>query len=139
MPITPRTASDLGERMILVPQEINPNVKDEDIRDFVAEYAKTENVVIVVPSKHRAGFWAGVTKPELIMTAANLDAGVDTLRSSRGNIAVLINKYDGIDLPDDACRILVVDGIPDTRRLMDKYEQELLEPATVIGPSKFSE
>ena len=28
---------------------------------------------------------------------------------------MLINKYDGIDLPDDACRILVLDGLPEAR------------------------
>src|SRR5207244_12207515 len=26
---------------------------------------------------------------------------------------VLVNKYDGIDLPDTACRILVLDGLPE--------------------------
>ena len=27
-------------------------------------------------------------------------------------LVVLINKYDGIDLPDDACRVLVIEGLP---------------------------
>jgi Helicase C-terminal domain len=51
---------------------------------------------------------------------------VNQLRTSKGNLAVLVNKYDGIDLPDDTCRILVVDGLPDTRRLLDRYEQGTL-------------
>ena len=38
----------------------------------------------------------------------------------------MINKYDGVDLPDEACRILVVDGLPDVRRLIDRREQAIL-------------
>ena len=125
-PVTPKTASDLGERMILAPQQINLNVTDEDIRSFVALYAKTENVVVIVPSGERAKFWQSVASKDLILTAENLEAGVKILRSSKGHLAVLVNKYDGIDLPDEACRILVLDGLPDTRRLIDKYEQGTL-------------
>ena len=125
-PITPKTASDLGERMILVPQEINTGLLDQEIKAFVAEYSKAENVAIIVPSGSRAQFWADVVTPGMVLTADNLEQGVEKLRNSKGNLAVLVNKYEGIDLPDDACRILVVDGVPDTRRLIDNYEQGTL-------------
>jgi hypothetical protein len=125
-PITPKTASDLGERMILVPQEINTGIVDQEIKAFVAGYAKTHNVAVIVPSGARANFWSDVVTPGMILTAANLEQGVEKLRKTKGNLAVLVNKYEGIDLPDDACRILVLDGIPDTRRLIDAYEQGTL-------------
>lgn len=125
-PITPKTASDLGERMILVPQEINTGILDPEIKAFVAEYAKTQNVAVIVPSGERAKFWADVVTPNMTLTAANLEQGVDQLRKTKGNLAILVNKYEGIDLPDDACRILVIDGVPDTRRLIDAYEQGTL-------------
>ena len=125
-PITPKTASDLGERMILVPQEINTGILDQQIKAFVAEYAKTQNVAVIVPSGLRAAFWTDVVTPGMTLTAENLEQGVERLRMTKGNLAVLVNKYEGIDLPDDACRILVVDGVPDTRRLIDAYEQGTL-------------
>ena len=56
----------------------------------------------------------------------NLHAGVERLHTTTGNLAVLVNKYDGVDLPGDACRILVVDGLPDARRMVDKHEQGVL-------------
>ena len=62
----------------------------------------------------------------MILRADNLESGIQTLRTKKGLLAVLVNKYDEIDLPDEACRILVVDGLPDTRRLIDKYEQGTL-------------
>jgi len=126
-PVTPKTASDLGDRMILVPQRINTGIKDEDIKAFVAQLKSRQNVVVIVPSGERAGFWADVVTPGLILNAENLRQGVDRLRNSTGNLAVLVNKYDGVDLPGDACRILVVDGLPDARRLADKHEQGVLQ------------
>ena len=50
-PITPKTASDLGERMILVPQEINPGITDIEIKQFVTSLASQQNVVVIVPSR----------------------------------------------------------------------------------------
>ncbi|WAP70362.1 helicase C-terminal domain-containing protein [Jiella pelagia] len=124
--IVPKTASDIGERMILIPQSINYEITDEAIKRFIAEYSKTENVVIIVPSTKRALFWADIVPQDLILNADRIAGGVEKLRSKKGNIAVLLNKYDGIDLPGDACRLLVIDGLPDTRRLFDKYEEGTL-------------
>ena len=38
---------------------------------------------------------------------------VERLRAGHVGLVVLVNKYDGIDLPNDACRILVLDGLPE--------------------------
>jgi hypothetical protein len=125
-PITPRTASDLGERMILVPQAVNPEVTDEEIKKFVSRYRSTLNIVVIVPSGARAEFWKDVASPDFVLTADNIQNGVERLKATTGNLAVMVNKYDGVDLPDDACRLLVLDGVPDTRRLIDRYEQSIL-------------
>src|SRR5690606_19408057 len=34
-----------------------------------------------------------------------------------------VNRYDGIDLPDDTCRILIFDGKPYSESLIDLYEE----------------
>ncbi len=127
-PITPRSASDLGERMILVPQQLNPGLTDVEIKEYIATHIKPHrNVVVIVPSEKRAEFWADVVSTGMTLTAGNLQAGVDRLRASKGGLlAVLVNKYDGVDLPEDACRLLVVDGVPDVRSLLDRYDQSTL-------------
>jgi hypothetical protein len=125
-PVTPKTASDLGDRMILVPQRINTGIKDEDIKAFVDSIRSGLNAVVIVPSGERAKFWADIATPGLTLTAENLHQGVNHLRTTTGNVAVLVNKYDGVDLPGDACRILIVDGLPDARRFVDRHEQGVL-------------
>ena len=125
-PVTPKTASDLGDRMILVPQRINTGIKDEDIKAFVSKLGLPER------GSHRSvrrtrRFLGGRGHAGLILTADDLRQGVERLRTSTSNLAVLVNKYDGVDLPGDACRILVVDGLPVARRLADKHEQGVLQ------------
>lgn len=123
-PITPPTAGDIGDRMILVPQELNPIIGEDEIKTFLAEQSRRHNVVVLVPSDHRANFWSDVADRRL--NAGNMTAGIENLREGHVGLVVLANKYDGIDLPDDACRILVIDGLPDVRKKIEKLEQSAL-------------
>ncbi|MCK4252157.1 DEAD/DEAH box helicase, partial [candidate division WOR-3 bacterium] len=124
-PITPKNANDIGDRMILIPQEINTDITNEEIKTFIKESAKQYNVIVIVPSAYKANFWSDIAAATL--TSDNLYQGISDLKKGHVGVVVLINKYDGIDLPDDACRILVIDGIPDVRRKIDKIEQVMLE------------
>jgi hypothetical protein len=36
---------------------------------------------------------------------------------------VLANRYDGIDLPDDSCRVLIFDSKPYSESLTDLYQE----------------
>ena len=36
------------------------------------------------------------------------------------------NRYEGIDLPNKACEILVIDGIPNSKRKYDEIEQQMI-------------
>lgn len=38
---------------------------------------------------------------------------------------MLLNKYDGIDLPDEACRMLIIDGLPNIMNMNDRYEKSI--------------
>lgn len=123
-PIVPDSAGDVGDRMILLPQVINPAITEEDIKKFAVELAKVKNVVVIVPSNFRAEFWKD--NAALILTKENLQEGVFQLKSGHVGLCVLINRYDGIDLPHDACRVLILDGLPDVRSLRDKVKQSTL-------------
>lgn len=81
-------------------------------------------MLLLFHSKYRANFWRD--NADLILTASNLYEGVDKLKSGHVGLAVLVNKYDGIDLPGNACRVLIIDGFPDVRRMIDKVTQGIL-------------
>lgn len=118
--ITPEKANDIGERLILSPQYLNANLNDEEIKQKLCTVARDNNVVVIVPSFERARFWknSGSQVPVQVLSSReqNVKSGVDDLKSGDfKGITVIVNKYDGIDLPDDACRFLVIDGLPPMR------------------------
>ncbi len=122
--ITPNVANDIGDRMILVPQEIDPGLTDDQLKAYLKEKSKTYNTVAIVPSEYRLNYWKG--DADLVVTADNLEAAVEALKSGHVGLVVMLNKYDGIDLPGSACRILVLDGLPQARRLYERVETNLL-------------
>jgi Helicase C-terminal domain/Type III restriction enzyme, res subunit len=124
-PIRPKGGGDIGDRMILAPQEINPAYTVPEIKALVASIAAGKNVVVIVPSVSRAQFWGDVAHQTL--TADNLREGIERMRSGHVGLTVLINKYDGIDLPGTACELLVIDGLPEVYGLKERNEMLLLD------------
>ncbi|UGY28893.1 hypothetical protein HU675_0020150 [Bradyrhizobium septentrionale] len=100
-PIRPKGGGDIGDRMILAPQEINPDITIDEIKALVADKAKTINVAVIVPSKKRAEFWSDIASQTL--TAENIEDGTDKLRKGHVGLTVFVGKYDGVDLPAKAC------------------------------------
>lgn len=129
-PITPKKADDLGDRLILLPQEAFPGTTDEEVRDYLAQRSRDVNIVVIVPSTRRAAFWFGVA--HATHAADGLEAGLDELRGGHVGLVVLVNKYDGIDLPGDACEILVLDGLPEARGETDRLEARWLDQSDAL-------
>ena len=113
-----------GEKMVLIPSLINESL---DRATIVAGFGKaTEGrrggVVVLAPSFERTKDWqaAGAT----VATKDNIDAEIETLRGGKWDQTLVIaNRYDGIDLPDDVCRILIFDSKPHSESLIDRYEE----------------
>ena len=105
-PLRPKGGGDIGDRMILAPQEINPDFGLDEIRALVADIATTRNAVVIVPSKERAKFWNGVAQQ--ILDKDSIEAGIQRLKNGHVGLTVLVNKYDGIDLPGKACELKCV-------------------------------
>ncbi|MCE9562127.1 MAG: DEAD/DEAH box helicase family protein [Planctomycetes bacterium] len=129
---SPTTSSDVGDRMILVPQELNGTAEDGEVKTLAKKVSATHNVVVIVPSHKRAEFWADVAVMTLSSSAKNLADGITKLRAGHVGLVVLVNRYDGIDLPHAACRVLIVDGLPDVRRKIECIDQSLLDGSEQI-------
>ena len=102
--IIAKAADDLGDRMILTPLETHPGTRADQIQAFLRNQAERHNVVVIVPSRRRAEAWQTVA--DLTLDSSTIHAGVQALQAGHVGLVVLINKYDGVDLPGNACRIL---------------------------------
>ena len=129
--ITPENANDIGDRLIIFPKYVNSDISEMEIKEKVEEIAENYNVVILVPSFSRAKFWdeEGVRTT----TKDNIGGMVQVLKSGKyvGKV-IFVNRYDGIDLPGDACRMLVVDGLPPLNSVKDRYIQSVAPQSTTL-------
>lgn len=130
-PISPSSAADIGDRLILSVRELDGSISDETIRQIVADLAKKYNVVVLVPSFRRASNWRD--KAEHIVGADEIEDVVESLKRQHVGLVVLVNKYDGVDLPGKACRILVIDGVPEAMNNAERREGELLGGSDVLA------
>jgi hypothetical protein len=57
----------------------------------------------------------------------SIDAGVEMMKTNPAcGLVVLLNRYDGVDLPGDACHILVIDGLPEALDAIDRLDEQQL-------------
>ena len=121
-PLTPNIANDIGDRMILMPEEINPNIFEDQLKSYFKKLSENYNVVILVPSEYRLHFWE--SDADLILRSRNLSQGIQQLKEKdHVGLSIILNKYDGIDLGENACRVLVIDGIPNVEKYLDKVDK----------------
>lgn len=128
--ISPEKANDIGERLIIVPKIINKELTEIEVRDALIQKARNHNVIVLVPSFMMARYWE--ERGGIVLSAGNISRGVEDIKSRNSGLYVIVNRYDGIDLPDDACRILVIDGLPNISNMDDKYEQEVVRKSERI-------
>ncbi|MDA2938389.1 DEAD/DEAH box helicase family protein [Acidobacteria bacterium AH-259-A15] len=123
-PIRPSADKGLGERMVLTPSLIDRSLNRDWLASTCKKLSRKVNVVVLSPSELAAKTWkeAGA---EFVM-GDEVAAVVRRLREEKtGNFVVFAQRYDGVDLPDEACRVLVLDGLPSGESITDAYDSSL--------------
>lgn len=122
-----------GEKMIILPSLID----DECDRDLIVtkfSQMKTQRfgIVAIVPSTKKAAQYQN-----LGATVANKKDIFDQIKKLKKgefeNVVVINNRYDGIDLPDESCRVLIIDSMPYFEDLSDRYEERCRPNSEVIN------
>jgi hypothetical protein len=62
-----------------------------------------------------------VTQGHTLFDAAQLEASKKSFTQASSAIAVLANRYDGIDLIGDECRYLIIYGLPESTNLQERF------------------
>lgn len=113
-----------GEKMVLLPSLIH---EDLDRSAMVEHFGKPNSsrkagVVALTPSFARTQDWKGYGA--VVADSDSVEQIISCLKSGDyDKTVVLANRYDGIDLPDDACRVLVFDSKPYSENLVDIYQE----------------
>lgn len=127
-PIVPSSSQSMGERIILMPQELNPNIDISEIRALLLALAEKVNVVVIVPSWQAAQAWH--EDADQLLIGDDVPPGIEKLRGGHVGLTVLVNRYDGIDLPGDACRVLAIFDLPEVSSLREAADMAILGDST---------
>jgi replicative superfamily II helicase len=112
-----------GEKMILIPSLIDPTLDRETV---VATFAKprrsTFGIVALVPGFKWTKDWEAYGA--VVASKENIDVEIEKLaKGDFSKTLVVVNRYDGIDLPDNVCRVLIMDSKPYSESLIDRYAE----------------
>ncbi len=55
------------------------------------------------------------------LSASDIEESKDAFTSQETCVAVLANRYDGIDLVGDECRLLIIEGLPKASNLQELF------------------
>ena len=109
--------------MLIIPSLVDDSLDRDKMVNILAKPSeKNYGVVSLVASFNKSLTYKSL---ESIVPKSNeITAAVDHLKKGKfRQTVVFANRYDGIDLPDETCRILVIDGRPYFYSLSDRYEE----------------
>lgn len=129
-PIIPGNRKDIGERLILAPLRFSNRLTDEIMRESISIYKSNYNIVVLVDAGWKAKPWSDLGAE--IIDKDNISYAINKLKTSKGNLMVFLNRYDGLDLKEDMCRILVLDGQPLHNDLQEAYMATLLSNSDAL-------
>ena len=132
-PITPTSLAGVGERMVLIPDltRLDSSHTTKLSKALAQGVSATYGTVILTPSTASARIWSDIAS---VVQGDEVAPAVTHLvnRSSNGPYA-LSNRYDGIDLPGDSCRLLIVSGLPQGSNIYDLFRATVLEGSGTIN------
>lgn len=113
-----------GEKMILIPSLVDESLdRKMIIEEFAAkERGREYGVVSLVPSFVQSEIWENYGAR--VSRAESIDGDIALLKNENFEFCyVLVNRYDGVDLADNYCRVLILDSKPYAQNLSDRYQE----------------
>lgn len=106
-----------------------PGKDDEDQRNEAKSLVEDYKCCVISPSYKKGLEW--VPPANIYDTDAGQEE-IDRFRESQeAEMLGLVARYDGIDLPGDACKILVLDRLPTGENLIDRFIDESIRVETI--------
>jgi hypothetical protein len=123
--IRPGGKSGTAQRLFI----FAPGETDPEQRAAASALVQDKKAAVIVPSFKEADPWR---EQGTVFEPDDRQDVIDRfVESGPPNRLVLAARYHGIDLPGDACRVLVLDGLPRGNGLLDRFLAEGLQAETL--------
>lgn len=133
-PLTHKEQKWSGEKMILIPALINETLDRDTVINWLIKPKdkRAYGVVALTPSFSKNKQYEKIGA--IVANSEDIFDIVKQLKSGDFRQAkVFVNRYDGIDLPDNSCRILIIDSKPFLDSLLDRYEEDCRANSDIIN------
>ncbi|MBB4659265.1 DEAD/DEAH box helicase family protein [Parvularcula dongshanensis] len=111
--IAPNNDAGNGERLILDGREVQGGFGPS----FAKQLTTSRKAVIAVPTYNMASRWSAIAEPPI---REKFSDELDAFREANSGGFVLVSRSDGIDLPANTCRIMIMDGLPVGTSLLER-------------------
>ncbi|MDV8078020.1 DEAD/DEAH box helicase [Rhodococcus sp. IEGM 1370] len=111
------------------------SVDDEKLTSYVTDaIEEAGRAIILTPDKRTADFVAGALVPAgtSVLRAADVEDDMGVFVNKTDAVLILNNRYDGIDLPDDDCRLVILVGLPANGDLQERFLHKSLGAVEVL-------
>jgi hypothetical protein len=116
--IAPETDAGNGERCIL----FGNYVTDENTGlKLATSVTRKQKLVIMCKNYSDARAWESVAK---VPKREGFSEELEEFRRATAGAIVLVARVDGIDLPDDACRVMLIDDLPAGYTQVERFQIE---------------
>lgn len=125
-PLTDESYRWSGEKMILIPDSICQSMNGDELLKMIISNPHDFGIAVLTPSFEKCKKYvdAGAILANNPDSEKTMYQTLQTyLKDYKDKTIVFANRYDGIDLPDESCRILIIDSVPYYDSLADKYEE----------------
>ncbi|MFQ5911060.1 MAG: DEAD/DEAH box helicase, partial [Thermoplasmata archaeon] len=127
---TPKTYAQhgVGRRLFILPDLV---ADPRDYESWVGEKLVAEpRTLVLCPNWVYVEALQGILdhcEPRpAILGAKEIEESIDPFINSDGTILLLTNRYDGLDLPHDACHQLLIYGLPSRTNLQETFLEQKL-------------
>jgi hypothetical protein len=118
--IEPDNDAGNGERLIVFERGLAAKTFSTE---YINTLSKTHKTLIAVPSYKAAENWSSIASPP---ATKEFSDSLESFRNANSGAFVLVSRVDGIDLPHDTCRLMVIDGVPQGDSLLERFQFDLL-------------
>jgi Rad3-related DNA helicase len=112
----------IGRRFFAFPEK---SLKDDEVEELRRSLMKAAGrSLVLTPSFDSASAVSEDVTANLkypVYSGPDLEDRKSAFVASSSAVAVVANRYDGIDFPDDDCRLLFVEGLPRAANLQERF------------------
>lgn len=112
----------IGRRFFIFPEKALKEKDVDDLRRSLMTAAGRS--LVLTPSKEGAELITEDVEQSLkypVFSGADMEDRKGDFVATSPAVAVVANRYDGIDFPDDDCRLLFVEGLPRATNLQERF------------------